>query len=351
MHVNIQSWNNNHYLLKCSLSQHNPDVILLNETSAVNKVLKIYGYKAIHKCVEYYAGVAIFVKCNIAFNFLEFDDPNILAIKVKTALGPLIIVTSYTPPRYDALPSVTINKILNFKLPTVFISDFNATHPLFDNTNNKNNSNSKGKQLNTIINAKNLTYLGPDFETFCQGNRRGKPDLIICNSSFRLFHHLIQQGEPVGSDHVPIIFKIQTKPFIILNRNKRNLSKINIDKYKENLSSQQFQNLDGEHFTSIDNTLSNIENVINAATELSCPLISNKVVKSYSPTKEIKTKLKHLQGLYHSYYLTSTPSIQIINSFKRDLLWDIKIHSKKQWDSIVKLAFECYEILEKSQNP
>ena len=63
LHVNIRNWRSNNYLLKCSLSDSNPDIILLNEISLNNNVIpKIHGYSCNFKCNERYSGVAIFVK-------------------------------------------------------------------------------------------------------------------------------------------------------------------------------------------------------------------------------------------------------------------------------------------------
>ena len=61
LQVNIQHWDNNHYFLKCSLSNNNPDVILLNELSLKpNSIPRIIGYKCIYKCPGRFTGVAIF---------------------------------------------------------------------------------------------------------------------------------------------------------------------------------------------------------------------------------------------------------------------------------------------------
>ena len=157
--VNICSWKNNNYILKCSLPQTNPDIILLNEISITEHCkINIRGYRGIHKCTEQKSGVAIFVKYNLQAKFIEFNSEDILAVKITTNLGQLLVATVYTPPRRDYIPTIQINKILDFKLPTVIIGDFNANHMMFDNSTHSNN---KGKQLFTLINSKNLRYLGP----------------------------------------------------------------------------------------------------------------------------------------------------------------------------------------------
>ena len=132
LQVNIRCWKVNHYLLKCSLSQSNPDVILLNEISIKESVIpKIYGYSCLFKCDTRYSGVAIFVRQTFNHTFVEFKNPNILAVKLFTNTGPIFIVTSYTPPRHNTIPTIEINHILNKNIPTVILSDFNAKHPHF----------------------------------------------------------------------------------------------------------------------------------------------------------------------------------------------------------------------------
>ena len=186
-----------------------------------------------------FSGVAIFIKHHINSHFIDFSiNNNVLALKIYTSLGPLIIATSYSPPRFNSIPTIEINKLLNFNLPFLIISDFNARHLHFDNTNKS--PNNKGKQLHSLIHSRQLSFLGPDFLTYRQGNKAGKTDLIICNNLFHIFHHMVLEGKPCGSDHIPIVFKIQTKPFAILNQNKRNINKISIDKYQDALNQQQY---------------------------------------------------------------------------------------------------------------
>ena len=131
-HVNIRSWKSNNYLLRCTLSQHNPDVVLLNEISITDTTVpKITGYRSLYTCNSNHSGVAIFIKNHLISHFIEYETDQVLAVKIRTSLGNIIIATIYTPPRYDSLPTTILNKILNINLPTLFIGDFNSTHPFF----------------------------------------------------------------------------------------------------------------------------------------------------------------------------------------------------------------------------
>ena len=240
LHVNIRNWKSNNYLLKFSLSDSNPDIILLNELSLDNNVVpKIKGYKVCFKCIERYSGVAILVKHIHKHTFLEFTNNNILAIKLYTNLGPLYIVTSYTPPRYNSIPTIEINHILNKNIPTLIISDFNARHPTFHNSN-ITNTNHFGRQLHNLCNSRNLDYLGPDFNTFRNNINVGKPDLVIANNQFRIFHNRISEGRGVGSDHLPIIMEISMVPIRIICNPRIIIDKIDARKFKEELEKRFF---------------------------------------------------------------------------------------------------------------
>ena len=246
MHLNIRNWSLNNYLLKCSLFNVNPDVILLNEISINNNVIpKIRGYSCCSKCEERFSGVAIFVKRTYTHTYVEFDHNNILALKLFTNLGQLYIVTSYTPPRHNTLPTIQLNNILNKNLPTVILSDFNAKHPTFDNCNNITQANGRGKQLHSLCNSRNLNYLGPNFKTFRNNLSEGKPDLVLANNQFQIFQHRISKGGGVGSDHLPIILEISIQPIRILCPPKLLVDKLDKVKFKEKLSEDRIDSLDG----------------------------------------------------------------------------------------------------------
>ena len=116
LQVNIQNWDSNHYLLKCSLSNSNPNVIVLNEISLkANSIPKISGYKYLYKCPERYTGVAIFVKYIHKHFLIEFDNDHILAIRLFTNLGPINrpIVMCYPPPPQDST-TILQNRLIRF---------------------------------------------------------------------------------------------------------------------------------------------------------------------------------------------------------------------------------------------
>ena len=216
-HLNIRNFNKFQYNLTIDLNSYSPDIILLNETGLEPLFNpRLLGYQSISKSQGLYSGVAIFIKNDLTFELIRADDDNSLGIKLITNMGPIIIGTNYCAPRFNYIPTPTLKSFLSHNLPTILISDFNAHHPNFSNSiKGQPNGDATGKILNKFIQSNNLNFLGPYFHTYISNKKRGKPDLILSNNKFKLYHYYIQPGEFIGSDHVPIIMKISINPIKI----------------------------------------------------------------------------------------------------------------------------------------
>lgn len=343
LQVNIRCWTNNRYLLSVDLCNYPPDVILLNETSATNNNIKLQGFTTIQKCEERFSGVAILVKNTLQFTSIPLPENNTLAIKLFTSIGPIIISTSYVPPRQNSIPTISLNKILNFNLPTVFISDFNAKNPMFHNTTYRQvYGDARGTQLAALATARNLDFLGPYFYTYQSGRNRGTPDIILSNNQFRFFHHLITQGNHIGSDHVPIILKISLQPIKTVQSNNLNLNTLDIPKFKQQLCNDTFDDLDNKPVTVLDDVVQTIFSNITNATDSNCQHITIKPHQSYIPTPQIRLKLRQLQAANTSHFSLGYPSNVVLNNYKTQLLNLISLHKSKQWKLLVKLASDYW---------
>ena len=339
-HVNIRHWHNNKYILSIEISKHNPDIILINESSLQpNSNIHLSGYNHILKSHGPNSGVIIFVKSHLSFNNIPFLDANTLAISLITNFGKIIICTSYIPPRNKTLPISTYNRILNYNLPTIFISDLNAHHPYFHG----NRTNLKGKMLLNLHNSRDLNYLGPNFNTYFSSNHRtGKPDFILTNPSFSIFHHKITQGNSVGSDHLPIIFQFQANPFKTFHPPKPNIAKLDIKKYINTLKNINFPPLNGTPSTNIDLQLNEINSHIKSATLSNAPTTNIRTIKSYQPTPLIKRKLTQYQTMCSSLITFGYPNISAINKIKNELIELVKNNNTENWEKLVKIAYDCY---------
>lgn len=206
---NICTWENKKYELSNYYATIDPDIILLNDTGAINNKIKIYNYNVTqcNSLGERSAGVAIAVKrsltCKVLDNFLD----DILGVQVETTKGPIILLTCYCPPRRNFIPMGELENILQKNVPVYVIGDLNANMRLAGYARD----NLNGNVVRRLIARNKITYLGPDFRTLV--DRPGKPDTVLSNRSAFL-NYAIEQGTLTASDHLPLIIKISTKPII-----------------------------------------------------------------------------------------------------------------------------------------
>ena len=341
-HCNIRSWNKNRYLLQCSLPNYSPHIILLNETSNTKQDIKLHNYYTFQQCSEPFAGVAILIHKSLNFFSIPTHDPFCLAVKLYTTLGPMIIYTHYSPPRHNHINTIPINKILNHNLPTLIIGDFNAKTNVFHNGPGTGNSKIKGQQLEIIMQDRKLSYLGPDFNTcFTHNKGQGKPDIILCNSKFKSFHHYISQGDYIGSDHLPIIVKLSTTPIKIL-RKITNLKSLNISNFKSQLENDIFPSLQNQEVEIIDTTTERILNNISTAVTNNTKEHTVFIARNYIPNNKTKRKMKQVELAFHSLITYGYPHINIVNMYHNQLVEIIKQETKQNWNKIIELASENF---------
>ncbi len=84
-----------------------PDIILINSHGLKShEAFKIPGYK-IHKINTSNSqgdGSGIAIKSDIPHKLQDDSDTDFLAVEVNTSLGPIILATTYLPPRRPYLP-------------------------------------------------------------------------------------------------------------------------------------------------------------------------------------------------------------------------------------------------------
>ena len=135
-----------------------------------------------------------------------------LAIKLSTNRGPLLLCTLYRPPRIPYLPVADIANVMSYKLPTFFIGDFNCSHSEWSNGKCRN---AVSRQLHSLTVLHRLKFRGPNFPTFIAHGSMGKPDLVFSNSRAFYLNSSITAGAPTLSDHLPIILRISTSPILV----------------------------------------------------------------------------------------------------------------------------------------
>ena len=209
---NVLYWSTNKQSLISNYLSVNPDVILLSSHGLKdNQELKIPGFK-IYK-VNYSEslsdGSAIAIKHNIKHKLIDDFDTDFLAVELDTSLGPIILATTYLPPRRPFLPYTDMLRLLSNNIPTYILGDFNGRHTAFGNRDN----NTVGKSLINLINQVKLIHIGPHFPTYFTHNSATNPDKIFSNKHHYL-NCICEQGDITTSDNIPVILKFSTTPFI-----------------------------------------------------------------------------------------------------------------------------------------
>ena len=344
LQVNIRNWRSNYYNFLVMCSQHNPDIILLNETSlAPGSKANIYGYTSINYSEGQYSGSSILIKDHLKYEQILLKGEALIAIKLFTNYGILNIATTYVPPRATSLPTIALNRLFSYNNPTILIADLNAHHPMLDNESvHKPLGDSKGQQLSKIASLKKLKCLGPIFKTFVTRHKRGKPDIIMANKEFDIFHHQIEAGDNFGSDHIPIILSIQTQPFKVIIPKKVNFNTLDTKQYQSELKTMAKLDLNQKPAIEIDNATEKLMENIIKATNNNCQANTTKVIKSYEPTPKIKRKLSQYNAACMNYYRYGAPNMQKLNEILNEIRTLTKEHKSEQWGQLVKLATDNY---------
>ena len=344
LQLNIQNWHKNKYLLQVDLPNNRPDILLINETSTQpNDKVSIPGYNSISNSMGQYTGTAILIKNHLLFEIIPLLDTSILAIKLQTNCGPLIVSTAYVPPRIKTLPTIDLNKLFSYNSPVIFFGDINAHHMFLNNTyKNIPQGNFQGQQLYTIAKRKHLTFIGPDFDTYVTQTKQGRPDIAIVNDQFKLFHYQIKPGNKTGSDHIPAIIKIQTTPIKEILPPRFNYKKTDITAFQQALSNHQFPSLQLEHINKLDEICDTLaKNIIDTAKQHS-PIIRIRPIQCYEPTPKIKLKMKQYKTAHISNNTLGYPHITKVNQYKHELLDLILNQNYTNWKEIVQIASDCH---------
>ena len=283
--LNVLSWNSISRRLWISLylQDKSPDVILLNSTSLISTAhnknclttIKFVGYKTYLTKQEAHYGSAILIKNNLNHSIIPNLSERSIAVKVSTSVGPVIFLTSYIPPRIKSINPLDFRKVISANAPLLVAGDFNANHQFFGNC--KRAPNHRGELLYNICQMYKLEFLGPDFNTFYSGNKKGKPDIVLGNRLMSIFNKHISQGPRVGSDHIPIQIELDTKPIYIKTDEKLpDYKKANWDDFKQNLRFLIPPILNNQKPAQIDKSITELYDHINNASNSNIPIAKQK---------------------------------------------------------------------------
>ena len=334
LHHNVRNWtnntniniNSNYYL------QNSPDIITLNSHSITEqgKNIKLFNYTGYTKNRTQHAGVAILVKSGIPHTFhTKTTNQNIMAVTISTNKGQVTIVTFYRAPRDDFLPLSDLQTFLNFGNPTLITTDANIKHTIFDHSK----TDKLGKLLFQFCQYKDLYYMGPSFHTYYSGTHKGKPDILLCNKSFLLLAHKIEEGKRlISSDHIPIHCTFSTNPILVPATPKFNYDKADWPAFNRQMDQVKLPNMINKNSAYIDTKWQElIDNIQNAA-NLFIPKNNYRII----PVFNLSTKTKNLQIIYnqrHNLYKQNITNEQkeILDTIKQHIINSAKTDINNYW--------------------
>lgn len=214
-------------------SELDPDIILINSHGVPQEgSLKIHGYK-VHKknhTNTHTDGTAIAIKYNIKHKIYDDFISDAIAAEIETSTGKIIIATLYQPPTRQYIPIPDFTRIFRRNIPVYMLADLNANHPLLG----YRTTNTKGRQIEYLIQNRTIRHIGPQFPTYIARNITSTPDIILSNN--QTYHNMhITQGPLTTSDHIPIIFELSVNPILIPSPLRPKFKQANWDSFKEEI--------------------------------------------------------------------------------------------------------------------
>ena len=252
---NVLFWDSRKYDLINTYRQFDPDIILINSHGLRDeKRLKIPGFKTYQQNVsnELNDGVAIAVKSRMRHKVHDDFLSETLAVEVETPDGPLIIATSYLPPRRPYLPHPDFLRLLRRQTPVFLVGDFNARHPYLGYTN----TNQVGRDIVDYLRHQTATHIGPHFPTYFDLRTASTPDIALTNRA-NFLHYSFTPGPLTTSDHIPVILDISTSPLLIPATRRFNYNRTDWDAFTQDDALEMSNLPDISHGTleEIDNAL------------------------------------------------------------------------------------------------
>jgi hypothetical protein len=295
---NVSTWNNKKITLSNIYNQHDPDIILLNETSVINgQALKIFNYNTytVNRANERYAGAAIAIKKDIKYRLFDNFHSDMLAVTIDTLQGPITIATMYTPPRTQFINLIDLNTLFRRNHPTYLIGDLNASHPILGH----NYANTRGRNINTLIASGKCTHVGPFFPTYINGHHTTTPDIMLQNR--RSFYNIHMQAGPLTpSNHIPILINISASPIQIPIKPRQSFHRARWYEYKREL--ERYSPTIDHSYTleEIDRALEEWTSKIQQASQKYIPIISYRTIPGIKPNQEaLNTQIIYQAAMDH----------------------------------------------------
>ena len=246
--------------------------------------MKIFNYNVHRKnfLEQRHDGVAIAVRRDIPHKLLDDFVENILAIEVETTRGPIVIATTYLPPRRNYLPFPDLYRLINRPEPVYLIGDLNARHTALGH----HNINTVGRQLNTMLTNNELCHLGPDFPTRINNTTASTIDIVLATPNASLNIHL-KPGPLTSSDHTPVVLTLSTSPIQVPTREREVLRRADWTRFQTILQATIAPDLQTATKEEIDHELDTWYKDIDLARKECIPRTRHKTIQYPRRTPEL----------------------------------------------------------------
>ena len=189
--LNVQNWTDEKQTpLAIHLTEREPEVILINSISRTREQghikIPFYNTFTVNKNNVRHAGSGIGIRIGTKFEIINNFQHDTIGAIVHSNHGPILIMTSYAPPRQPVLPNADMQFFMNHHLPGIFAGDLNCKHKNYG----YNASNTKGRALYQHIYNNRINHLGPIFPTFYTRNSETTPDIVLANNRFFFNQHI-----------------------------------------------------------------------------------------------------------------------------------------------------------------
>lgn len=236
----MRSYNVNIDSLKILIKDHNPDIILLNETwLKKSHSVRCKGYHILREDREDgYGGIAIMIKQHISYQVTNINNntlnPNIQLQTIFLPQVNLHILNIYCPSQHLIQKQNWINLIQPINKPLLIMGDINCNHTAWGSSLDTQNGKNIIQSLETLdlifLNDGSPTRLSPP------GQNISVVDIALISSSISHISSWETIPDTGSSDHYPTICTIGLPPpnqYTI--QKKRNLRKANWPNYTKAL--------------------------------------------------------------------------------------------------------------------
>lgn len=242
MQINVRGWASNKYSIGNVVNNLGIDVVLINEHGIRGcQSLRLYNYRVYrsNRLDERSSGTAIAIRDSLVHRLVGDFESDLLAVKIETSIGPIVLATDYIPHRVGYLQYIDYYRLMGMQLPVYMLGDLNGR----SSTLGYRDTNTVGRQIDILIDRGHVRHLGPHFPTFITNRCSTTPDIILGNS--HIYHNIhMEAGPPTTSDHIPIIFTINSSPIQIPTKERFSYKRANWEAYREHFREQNIGIID-----------------------------------------------------------------------------------------------------------